>query len=66
MSEDSQPVTGGEGSRRRLPIILLAGYGAVAGGFVGAAIGIFITMPISAREIGPALSWLLGVAVGGV
>jgi hypothetical protein len=65
MKEDSEPATYSEGFRSRLGIILLVAFGAVAGGFVGATIGIFVTMPIMVRYIGPPLSWLLGVIVGG-
>ena len=68
MGEDSEPMTGGEGSRRRFAIILLACYGAVTGGFVGGSVGvftIFATMPDLTREIETPLSWLLGAAIGG-
>jgi hypothetical protein len=61
-------MTGGEGSRRRFVIILLACYGTVTGGFVGGGIGvfaIFATMPDLTREIETPLSWLLGAAIGG-
>src|SRR5437764_14225673 len=65
MKEDSEPATYSDGFRSRLGIILLVAFGAVVGGFAGATIGIFVTMPIMVRYIGPPLSWLLGVVVGG-
>ena len=65
MGDPPKAVTasGDGGPRRR--VMLVGGLGAVAGGYIGATVGIFITMPLLARTIGPPLSWLLGVAVGG-
>jgi hypothetical protein len=63
--EESEPMTYGESFRPRLGVILAVGSGVVAGGFIGATAGIFVTMPLLARYIGPPLSWLLGVVIGG-
>lgn len=66
MADDSLPITDGAGFRQRQRLrIILVSFGAVAGAFVGATIGIFVTMPIMVQYIGLPLSWLLGVAVGG-
>lgn len=61
----SDLATDGENARLKRSVILVAGLGIVAGGYVGATIGIFITMPLLVRYIGPPLSWLLGVVGGG-
>jgi uncharacterized membrane protein YfcA len=65
MGDASEMVTRGEDDRPRRRTILVGGLGVVAGGYIGATLGIFITMPLLARTIGPPLSWLLGVAAGG-
>lgn len=65
MGKGPQLVTHDDTSRQRLGIVLLGGFGALAGASVGATAGIFVTMPLLVRYIGPPLSWLLGVAVGG-
>jgi hypothetical protein len=66
MKMDFKPMTYGNVSRERLVIILFGGVGAVAGGFWGAFFGTYLIMPDMVRYIGPPLSWLLGVAVGGL
>jgi hypothetical protein len=65
MGKNPEPQTYGEGPRPWLGIIL-GGFGAAAGGLVGATIGIFVAFAVAPRDLGPPLTWLLGVAVGGV
>jgi hypothetical protein len=65
MGDASEIVTKGGDDRPRRRIMLVGGLGVLAGGYIGATVGIFITMPLLAQTLGPPLSWLLGVAAGG-
>jgi hypothetical protein len=64
MKKNSEPQTYGERFRPWLGIVL-GGFGAVAGGLAGAIIGIFVAFAVVPREVGPPLTWLAGVSVGG-
>ncbi|MFL6282097.1 MAG: hypothetical protein ACJ74Q_02895 [Pyrinomonadaceae bacterium] len=66
MKIDSKLMTYGDSSPRRFALIIFGVVGAVAGGFWGAFFGISLIMPDMVRYIGAPLSWLLGVAVGGL